>query len=375
MPTRERSTVVNLLNEAWNANNSYDWGLAFAILTSIWLGLVTLRFAMNWALHAVVARTSPPQYLETAEKLLAATWIVLLLPIGLYTAASAIDLPPKLDRVVDAIVVVALMLQVALWINCLFATWIARLIEKRRSIDSEAVTILGLLGFAARVVVWTFTTLLILHHLNFNITALVAGLGVGGVAIALAVQNILGDLFASLSIVLDKPFVIGDFIVIGDCMGTVEHIGLKTTRLRSLGGELIVFSNADLLKSRIRNYKRMYERRVIFAINVKYKTPETKLNGVPQILREAVEAQKQVRFDRSHFKEFGEYSLIFEIVYYVLNPDFNIYMDIQQAINMFIYKRFAREKIEFAYPTRTMQLENNASPTEKLHLRIASDIP
>lgn len=201
---------------------------------------------------------------------------------------------------------------------------------------------------------WSVIVLLTLDNLGFDVTALVAGLGIGGVAVALAVQKILGDLFASLSIVLDKPFVIGDFIIVGEHLGTVEHIGLKTTRIRSLSGEQLIFSNSDLLGSRIRNFKRMYERRVVFTIGVVYQTPLEKLALIPSIIREIIESQKPVRFDRSHFKEYGAFSLNFETVYWVQNPDFNTYMDIHQAINLEIYRRFTREGIEFAYPTQTL---------------------
>jgi len=365
---------VKLLYEAWLSNRLYDWGVAAAFLIGVWLALIVVRIGATRVLRSAALRGSAAHYAITAGKVLDATWISLLLPLGLYAAASAVELPPKLDRGIDAIVVVALLLQTALWINCAITTWLSRLIEKRRGVDSEAVTILALLKFMAHVVIWTFALLLILNHLNFNITALVTGLGVGGVAVALAIQNILGDLFASLSIVLDKPFVIGDFIVVGDCMGAVEHIGLKTTRLRSLGGELIVFSNADLLKSRIRNYKRMYERRVEFTINISYDTPLDKLRDIPYMLREAVEAQKQVRFDRSHFKAYGESSLVFEVVYYVLSADFNVYMDIQQAINILIFRRFANEEINFAYPARTLYFRKNASSGEERHLTLAGEL-
>ncbi len=184
-----------------------------------------------------------------------------------------------------------------------------------------------------------------------------AGLGIGGIAVALAVQNILGDLFASLSIVLDKPFVIGDFIIVNEFLGTVEHIGLKTTRIRSLSGEQVIFSNADLLRSRIRNFKRMFERRVTFSIGVTYQTPSDKLERISALLKEIVVKQPKARFDRAHFKEFGDSALIYEVVYYVQNPDFNVYMDIQQAINIEIVRRFEEESIEFAYPTRTIHVK------------------
>jgi small-conductance mechanosensitive channel len=207
-------------------------------------------------------------------------------------------------------------------------------------------------------VLWAVVALLALDNMGFDITALVAGLGVAGIAVGLAVQNILGDLFASLSIVLDKPFVIGDFIVVDNLPGTVERIGIKTTRVRSLSGEQLVFSNADLLKSRIRNYRRMTERRVVFSVGVTYETGEEKLGTIPGILRGIVEAQGNVRFDRAHFQSFGDSALVFEVVYYILTPDYSRYMDIQQEINFAIHRRFTAEGISFAYPTRTLWLRN-----------------
>ncbi|HLF22448.1 MAG TPA: mechanosensitive ion channel family protein, partial [Burkholderiales bacterium] len=169
-----------------------------------------------------------------------------------------------------------------------------------------------------------------------------------------AVQNILGDIFASLSIALDKPFVIGDFIVVDDALGTVEYIGLKTTRVRSLSGEQIVFSNADLLKRRIRNYKRMAERRVEFRFGVVYGLPSEQLARIPVMVREIVEQQPKTRFDRVHFKEYGDSALVFEVVYSVLDADYNVHMDIRQAINLALYRCFREHGIEFAFPTRTL---------------------
>ena len=202
--------------------------------------------------------------------------------------------------------------------------------------------------------------MLILNNLGFDVTALIAGLGIGGVAIALAAQNILGDLFASLAIVLDRPFVVGDFIVFGDYLGTVERVGIKTTRIRSLSGEELVCSNTDLLATRIRNYKRMAERRVVFSIGVTYDTTAEQLARLPGLLREIVEAQPAVRFDRAHFQKYGDFALIFEIVYWMLDPDFNRFMDTQQAINLAIYRQAQAEGIAFAFPTQTIHLERSA---------------
>jgi small-conductance mechanosensitive channel len=197
-----------------------------------------------------------------------------------------------------------------------------------------------------------------------NVTALVTGLGIGGVAIALAVQNVLSDVFAALAIVFDKPFDVGDAIAVDQVQGTVEHIGLKTTRIRSLSGEQIVISNNELLKNRIRNYKRMFERRVVFLLDVTYDTPPDTIGRIPAMVREIVNAQQPVRFDRSHFSGFTESALRVETVYFVLDPDYNRYLDIQQRINLELLRRFAAEGIRFAFPTRAIHVE--ASPATGL---------
>jgi small-conductance mechanosensitive channel len=197
---------------------------------------------------------------------------------------------------------------------------------------------------------------------DVQITPLLASLGIGGLAVALALQNVLSDLFASLSIVLDKPFVIDDFIAVDDLQGTVEHVGLKTTRLRSLSGEQLVFSNSDLLSSRVRNYKRMLERRATFTIGVIYGTPVEALREIPKLIRAAVESQPNTRMDRTHFQKFGDSSLDFETVYFMLVPDYAVFMDVQQEINLYLYEAFQERGLEFAFPTRTLWLEQSAAP-------------
>jgi len=215
---------------------------------------------------------------------------------------------------------------------------------------------LGIIGFVLRVLVWLLVILLALDNFGVDITALVAGLGVGGIAVALAVQNVLGDLFASLSITLDRPFVLGDFIVVDDFAGSVEHIGVKSTRLRSLHGEQIVMANADLLGSRIRNYGRMQERRVLFTLGVTYETPREALLQIPAIIRRCIETQAETRFDRSHFAHYGASSLDFETVYFVLSADFTKHMDIRQAVYFAIHEAFEAAAIKRAYPTQKLWL-------------------
>lgn len=218
-----------------------------------------------------------------------------------------------------------------------------------------------------RMVIWGIGIVFVLDNLGFNVAAVVAGLGIGGIAVALAAQTILGDLFNYFVIFFDRPFEEGDFIVFDDYMGVIENIGIKSTRLRSLGGEQIVISNSNLTGSRIRNYKRMAERRIVFKLGIIYETPLEKIKKVPAMIRTIIESHGAlVRFDRAHFKEYGAYSLDFEVVYYVLNPDYNKYMDIQQNVNLTLFETFQKEEIQFAYPT-SVQFHKALDPVDAHH--------
>ena len=265
--------------------------------------------------------------------------------------------PSEITDVVYQAAFLILLFQIGIWGKTSINWWVDYYHKQRINEDPGSVTTIRGVALIAHLALWSILALLTLENLGVDVTALLTGLGIGGIAVALAVQNILGDLFASLSIMLDKPFVIGDFLIIGDHMGTVEDIGLKTTRIRSLSGEQIVISNGDLLKSRIRNYKRMYERRVVFSVGVEYETPQNALSSIPGTIRGIVESNKNVRFDRAHFKSFGDFALIFEVVYYVENPDYGLYMDIQQSINLEIIDRFESEGIQIAYPTQKLLVD------------------
>jgi len=278
-----------------------------------------------------------------------------LLTASIFAGSLCLTLPPEVGSVLRTVMVVATLIQGGIWLSSALQIWLAK--YRKEQDDGASLMTMNTLSFLGRVVLWATILLLTLDNLGVDVTALVAGLGIGGVAIALAVQNILGDLFASLSIVLDKPFVLGDFIIVGDLMGSVEHIGIKTTRIRSISGEQLIFSNGDLLSSRIRNFGRMERRRVVFKLGVIYQTTADALERIPSIIRETVEAQEKTTFDRSHFGSYGDFSLDFETVYYVESADYNLYMDIQQAINLTLYRRFADEGIEFAYPTQTLFIE------------------
>ncbi|MCK4516359.1 MAG: mechanosensitive ion channel family protein [Spirochaetaceae bacterium] len=211
------------------------------------------------------------------------------------------------------------------------------------------------------LIIWGAGLLFLLDNLGFDITAVVAALGIGGIAVALAAQAILGDLFSYFVILFDRPFEIGDFVVSGDIKGSVEKIGIKTTRLRSPAGEQITVSNSDLTSSSIRNYKRMESRRIVFHIRVVYGTPAEKLRLIPVILEEVVRAEEMAAFDRAHFTSYGEWNLSFEVVYKVITADYAIYMDMQQRMNLAIYERFEAEGIEFAIPAQTVKLDGSDS--------------
>jgi len=278
-----------------------------------------------------------------------------------WLGARALVLPAEVTALISTSARLSLIAQAALWLAAILDFFLRRYHRHRVENDPAAVTTIRAFRFCAVFGVWCIAILVALDNLGVDVTTLITGLGIGGVAIALATQNILGDLFASLSIVLDKPFVVGDFIRTGEDLGVVEQIGLKTTRVRSLSGELLVFSNSDLLQSRIRNYKRMEERRILFRIGVVYQTTPSQLRGIPPMVREIIERQPSTRFDRAHFAAFGDSSYDFELVYYVTSPDYNVYMDTQQAINLAIVDAFAAATIEFAYPTRTLYLERSQS--------------
>jgi small-conductance mechanosensitive channel len=225
----------------------------------------------------------------------------------------------------------------------------------KKSDDSEqrAKQLKGIRGLV-NLVVWAIAVVFLLDNLGVKISAVVAGLGIGGIAVALAAQAVLGDLFSYFVIFFDKPFKIGDFIIVGDKVGVVEYTGIKTTRIRALSGEQIVFSNTDLTNSRVHNYKKMERRRVVFKLGVVYQTPSRKLKMIPKIVKDIIEKEEDAFFDRGHFASYGDFSLNFEFVYYVTGADYNKYMDIQQSINLTIFEAFEKEGIEFAYPSQTL---------------------
>jgi len=337
--------------EAWIAA-----GTTFAIIGAT---LFLVRTILARRLAKIAERTTTTAD-DAIVDLLRRTRYFFILTAAVAGGMLFLDLPERARDIGRVLATIALILQIAIWGNGLITFWFRNYAEYKAESDVSSRTTIAAFSFVARAILWIMLALVALNRLGFDVTALITGLGVGGIAIALAVQNVLGDLFAALAIVLDKPFVVGDTISVDNFTGTVEHVGLKTTRLRSVNGEQLIFSNADLLKSRLRNFKRMQERRVLFQIGVTYDTTPDKVARIPVIIRETIESQQQVRFDRSHFTTLGDSALSFETVYFVLTSDYNVYADVHQTVNLTILQRFAAEKIEFAYPTRTLFVKGDA---------------
>lgn len=344
------------MNNVWNQiilNNSVkEWLIALSVIIVSIIALRLLQSFLIKKLSRFVASTK-----ATIDDFIVSVIGSSVMP-ALYLFAIHFGLRLlSLSEMFSKIESVAILVIVTFFLLKIFSSLVAYLFkqvllkqEKNGQREKQSKGILLIL----QVVIWTAGILFLVDNLGYDITTIIAGLGVGGIAIALAAQTILGDLFSYLVIFFDKPFEIGDFIIVDDKMGTVEYIGIKTTRLRTLGGEQLICSNTDLTNSRVHNYKRMQERRVVFEFGVVYNTSATKLKIIPQMVRNIIESSGNIRFDRAHFKSFGDFSLNFEVVFYVLSADYNIYMDIQQQINLKLFEVFEKEQIGFAFPTQTV---------------------
>ena len=344
-------------------NSLAAWTKAF-LQFAVWFTVLPLARAFIARRLAKRTADHPIAALLMFRSLVDATTRVFMLAVATYLALRWLEVPPKVHRFIDTGILVIVWWQAGLWLSAA----VYHLVEMRRGRElpgAEGAASLNILRFVGVVLVWAIAFLMLLANLGIEIGPLVAGLGIGGIAIALAVQNVLGDLFASLSIALDKPFRVGDFLILGDEKGTVEQIGIKSTRLRSLSGEQIVMSNGDLLKSRVRNYGLLYERRATFAVGIVYETPIERVREVPGLIEEVIRAQPKTRFDRAHFASFGDFALNFEAVYFVLAAEYNLFMDIQQAINLRLMEEFGRRGIEFAYPTNKQFSVTLPPPAER----------
>ena len=348
---------MDFLNYVIFDNSIRNWLTALGILVGVYLLLILIKRIINNRLINQV-KSSETEIDNFIIPVLDQTRWFSFLALGLYLGILALNIPAEIREWLILGNQVILTLQLGFWGTGVISYYVNRsVVNKVKEDHGEDATTLDALGLIGKILLWVILSLIILDNLNIEISSLVASLGIGGIAVALALQNILGDLFASLSITLDKPFVIGDFVEVDNFAGDVEDIGLKSTRIRSLSGEELIFSNTDLLNSRIRNYKGLERRRISFSIAVTYGTSVENLKKIPGIVEEIISPLEYVQFERAHFKSLGDYSLNFAVVYYVHNPEYSSYLNAQQTINLELYQRFELEGIEFAYPTQTVIVE------------------
>lgn len=348
--------IENLFESEYLGNTAGEWLLAGGVMLLVFIALLLLRRLVRAHYKRLLA-TPTAELMEAPLQVASHTTVWFVLIAAVFAGLHTLELPPKPTRLAVTVFTIAAFWQVGVWLTTGVLASLDRKRARTLAVDRAAASSLGIIGFIARTTIWSFVLLLTLDNLGIEIKPLLAGLGIGGIAVALAAQNILGDLFASLSIALDRPFVVGDALAVDDFSGTVEYIGVKSTRLRSITGEQIIMSNADILKSRVRNWGRMRERRVVMALNVTYDTPPDTLRTIPIAVRDVVTAQPNTRFDRCHFMAYAESSLQFELVFVVTSADYGVYADVQQAVNLAILERFATLGVKFALPTRRMVTE------------------
>ncbi len=333
----------------WN-NTILDYLITLAVFVLSLIILKIFKHILLAKLKKIVSRTNTEFDDLVINTIDSIGWPFYLF-FSLYISLRFLNIPAILASIVYYIILIVGVYYVVKGLQTIIDYGFRRVVEKRQETSSG---VIELLRKISKIILWGLAVIIFLQNLGYDITALVAGLGIGGLAIAFALQNILADIFASFSIYFDKPFEIGDFIIIGDDMGTVEKVGIKSTRIKTLQGEELVVSNKELTSTRVHNYKKMDKRRVVFNFGVVYETNTEKLKKIPEIVKEVIDKIELADLDRVHFNKFGDFSLNYEVVYFLNSSEYNDYMNTQQAININIKEQFEREKIEFAYPTQTV---------------------
>lgn len=351
-------TFQTFLDYTFKDNTLLDYCIAFGLFIGGVLAIFLFKhYILTWIKKWVNA--IPTQVSGLIISVIETYFIPVFYFTIFYLSLKFLTLSSNIENVLDVmIIVVFTMFSVRIVIAIAHYSLQRYLKQSDDSIQKkdQLKGISGLVSFA----IWIIAIMFLLDNLGVKISAVVAGLGIGGIAVALAAQAVLGDLFSYFVIFFDKPFESGDFIMVGDKIGVVEHIGIKTTRMRALSGEQLVFSNTDLTNSRVHNYKRMEKRRVMFSLGVTYQIAPEQLKKITTIVKEIITMIDNTTYDRGHFATYGDSSLNFEFVYYVNGDDYNLYMDIQQSINMAIFEAFGNEGIEFAYPTQTLFINKEA---------------
>lgn len=344
--------MQEFLNQTFWGNTLQTYAVAIGIFI---VGLIMVKVLQKIVLYRLkkwaekTETTLDDLLIKSIEKS-----IIPLLYFGVfYSALTSLTFIERISNIIEIASLFVITFFIVRFISSSIMFTLTYFIKKQERGEEKARQLRGM-TVLINIFVWVIGIVFLMDNLGFDISAVIAGLGIGGIAIALAAQAILGDLFSYFVIFFDRPFEVGDFINVGDKVGTVEYTGIKTTRVRALTGEQLVFSNTDLTNSRIHNFKKMQERRVLFRLGVVYQTPTAQLEEIPKLVREIIENHNDVRFDRGHFSTYGDFSLNFEFVYFVIGSDYVKYMDTQQSINLKIYSEFERRGIEFAYPTQTL---------------------
>ena len=347
---------MNTFNELWHHeflwNTTGKWVLAFALFGITFTVLPLLKSYISGRRRKWVesGRTDLPVAIEVLTLLVAKTSKLFLFTLAVALALTQLEFPKRIDRYWQIVIVLTFWFQIGLWGMAAVRFAIDKRARKGNGLDPALASSIDIIVFIAGLTIWAMAFLLALDNLGIEIKPLLAGLGIGGIAVALAVQTVLSDLLASMSIALDKPFAVGDALQVDDLNGTVEHIGVKSTRLRSLSGEQIIIANADILKSRVRNNGRMRDRRAAFFINVSYDTPPDKLRQIPAIVQDIVMKQPKTRFDRCHLLSMTDWALRYETVFFMVVPDYAVFADVQQAINIQIVEALKQLGVDIAFP-------------------------
>lgn len=364
---------LDFLQLEFLSNQVSDYLIALAILFGGFVTIKLLRCTVLEHLKQLAKKTTTT--LDDVLLRLIERGAIPLLYLGVvYIAISNLTLHPILHQALSSLMlIIATIFGIRLLVS--LADYSLRLYWITRRDGSSVEPVLSALVPAIRTTAWALGVIFLLDNLGFDISAVLAGVGIGGVALALASQGVLQDLFSYFAILFDRPFELGDFVVVDDMTGTIKHVGIKTTRVQSLSGEEVVIPNTKLTGSRIHNFKRMLRRRVVFQFGVQYGTTQEQLQQIPPIVKQIIEAIDNTTFDRAHFFEYGEYGLIFEVVYYVFGNDYNLYMDIQQQINLSLKQKLEQHRIEFAYPTQILHLSGlpDAQPIQTANRVLVTD--
>lgn len=348
-------------------NTLRDWTIAFSLILGLFLLIKVFRKLIFSLIKAWASKTDS-KLDDLGIRIMERAVVPMLYLASVYFGISYLVLTQRVDRVLHVAFLVAVTFFVLRMVSGFIHFSLFRAIRHHENREAKEKQLRGIL-FIINVVVWVMAFVFLLDNLGYNITAVITGLGVGGIAIALASQVILGDLFSYFVIFFDRPFEIGDAIQVDDKSGTVEYIGIKTTRLRTVSGEQLIVSNTNLTNSRVHNFKRMATRRIQFNLAVVYRTPADKLRRIPDIVKRIITSYPELSYDRGHFSGYGSFSLNFEFVYVVQSADFNLYMDRQQSIYLAIFEAFEREGIEFAYPTQEVlvKMENAVEVQQQIN--------